>query len=68
MRHQAPAQNIAWPHGLIRTWGASAANAHDGARLPAPVAAQILYIAGSCGAGGVAAGPRLIPTCSDPDL
>jgi IS5 family transposase len=21
-------------HGLIRTWGASAANAHDGARLP----------------------------------
>ncbi len=24
-------------HGLIRTWDASAANAHDGARLPAPI-------------------------------
>lgn len=27
-------------HGLIRTWDASAANAHDGARLPVRVSKQ----------------------------
>lgn len=32
-------------HGLIRTWRASAANAHDGARLPDLVSRRTIGIA-----------------------